>query len=83
MQDLPNLAIADQVRNDKNVNCHTILDAVSQDFVRQDLFTPPQPLPVQGGRLFRNELFNYSTLQLFNSPQKHCDCGAWHLSRPQ
>ena len=25
---------------------------------------------------FRNELFNYSTFQLFNSPQKPCDCGS-------
>jgi len=32
MQELPNQAIADQVRNDKNVNCHTALDAVPQGF---------------------------------------------------
>ena len=30
-RNLFNLAIADQVRNDINVNCHTALDAVSQD----------------------------------------------------
>ena len=37
MQELPNLAIADQVRNDKNANCHTALDAVSQDFGVEEL----------------------------------------------
>jgi len=32
MQDLFTLAIADQVRNDINVSCHTALDTVSHGF---------------------------------------------------
>jgi len=63
MQDLPNQAIVSRgiypVCNDKNVNCHTALDAVSQDFgveelrrsygIRNDTTLPT--LDGEGGRI--------------------------------